>query len=68
MSTTITTSRDVLDRRMAQEMGRFLRDRQVSLAGLIRRGLSERQDHTGEDSDQVASASRTLWSIGRAGS
>jgi hypothetical protein len=60
MSTTITKSRDSLDRRTAQEMGRFLRARQVTLAGLIRRGLSERQDHTGEDSDQVASASRTL--------
>jgi DnaK suppressor protein len=60
MSTTITKSRDSLDRRTAQEMGRFLQARQVTLAGLIRRGLSERQDHTGEDSDQVASASRTL--------
>jgi RNA polymerase-binding transcription factor DksA len=58
--TTTTKSRDALDRRTTQEMGRFLRARQVRLAGLIRRGLGERQDHTGEDSDQAASASRTL--------
>ena len=60
MSTTTTKSRDSLDRRTTQEIGRFLRARQVTLSGLIRRGLGERQDHTGEDSDQVASASRTL--------
>ena len=30
------------------------------LARLIRRGLGERQEHAGEDSDAVASASRTL--------
>ena len=43
----ITKSRDALDRRTAQEIGRFLRARQVTLAGLIRRGLGERQDHSG---------------------
>lgn len=59
MSTTVK-SRDTLDRRTAQEIGRFLRARQLALAGLIRRGLGERQGHAGEDSDQVASASRTL--------
>jgi RNA polymerase-binding transcription factor DksA len=59
MSTT-TKSRDGLDRRTAQEIGRFLRARQVTLSELIRRGLGERQGHAGEDSDQVASASRTL--------
>lgn len=59
MSTTVK-SRDTLDRRTVQEIGRFLRTRQLALAGLIRRGLGERQGHAGEDSDQVASASRTL--------
>ena len=59
MSTT-TKSHDALDRRTAQEIGRFLRARQLVLAGMIRRGLGERQGHAGEDSDQVASASRTL--------
>ena len=59
MSTTVK-SRETLDRRTAQEIGRFLRARQLTLAGLIRRGLGERQGHAGEDSDQVASASRTL--------
>ncbi len=59
MSTT-TKSHDALDRRTAQEIGRFLRTRQLVLAGMIRRGLGERQGHAGEDSDQVASASRTL--------
>jgi DnaK suppressor protein len=58
--TTTTKSHDTLDRRTAQEIGRFLRARQLTLAGLIRRGLGERQGHAGEDSDQVASASRTL--------
>ena len=53
-------NRDALDRRSAQEIGRFLRARQLALARLIRRGLGERQGHVGEDSDQVASASRTL--------
>jgi RNA polymerase-binding transcription factor DksA len=57
---TISKSRDALDRRTAQEIGRFLRARQQALARLIRRGLGERQGHAGEDSDQVASASRTL--------
>jgi RNA polymerase-binding transcription factor DksA len=59
MSTTVR-SRDALDRRTAQEIARFLRARQVTLAGLIRRGLGERQEHGGEDSDEVAMASRTL--------
>jgi DnaK suppressor protein len=59
MSATVQ-SRDALDRRTAQEIARFLRARQVTLAGLIRRGLGEREGHTGEDSDQVALASRTL--------
>jgi DnaK suppressor protein len=58
--TATVKSRDALDRRTAQEIARFLRDRQVTLAGLIRRGLGEREGHTGEDSDQVALASRTL--------
>jgi RNA polymerase-binding transcription factor DksA len=58
--TTTTKSHDALDRRTAQEIGRFLRARQLALAGLIRRGLGERQGHAGDDSDQVASASRTL--------
>ena len=58
--TTSVKSRDALDRRTAQEIARFLRDRQVTLAGLIRRGLAERDGHTGDDSDQVAQASRTL--------
>jgi RNA polymerase-binding transcription factor DksA len=53
-------SRDNLDRRTAQEIARFLRARQVTLAGLIRRGLGERQGPSGEDSDEVALASRTL--------
>ena len=59
MSTTVK-SRDALDRRTAQEIAGFLRARQVTLAGLIRRGLTEREGQTGEDSDQVAQASRTL--------
>jgi len=59
MSTTVS-SRDALDRRTALEIARFLRARQVTLAGLIRRGLPEREGHAGEDSDQVAQASRTL--------
>src|SRR5262245_62900838 len=59
MSATVK-SRDALDRRTAQEIGRFLRVRQLALARLIRRGLGEREPHAGEDSDQVASASRTL--------
>jgi RNA polymerase-binding transcription factor DksA len=60
MMRTTTKRRDPVDRRTAQEMGRFLQARQESLAGLIRRGLGERQSHAGEDSDQVASAKRTL--------
>jgi DnaK suppressor protein len=59
MSTT-TKSHDALDRRTAQEIGRFLRARQLVLADMIRRGLGERHGHAGDDSDQVASASRTL--------
>jgi RNA polymerase-binding transcription factor DksA len=57
---TMTRSRDALDRRTAQEIQRFLRIRQLALTRLIRRGFGERQGHAGEDSDQVASASRTL--------
>ena len=57
---TTTKSHDTLDHRTAQEIGRFLQARQLLLAGMIRRGLGERQGHAGEDSDQVASASRTL--------
>jgi RNA polymerase-binding transcription factor DksA len=51
---------DGVDRKTARETERFLRDRQLVLARLIRRGLGERQEHAGEDSDVVASASRTL--------
>lgn len=51
---------DGLDRRTSLEIARFLRARQVALSGLIRRGLGEREAHPGEDSDQVAQASRTL--------
>ena len=58
--TTTTKGRDLLDRRTAQEIERFLRARRMALARLIRRGLDERQEHAGEDSDAVASASRTL--------
>jgi DnaK suppressor protein len=56
-------SRSTLDRRTAQEIQRFLRSRQLALASLIRRGLGERQErqeHAGEDTDQVDSATRTL--------
>ena len=53
-------SHDALDRRTVQEIARFLRARQVTLSGLIRRGLGEREAPTGDDSDQVAQASRTL--------
>jgi RNA polymerase-binding transcription factor DksA len=56
-------SRGTLDRRTAEEIERFLRTRQLALSRLIRRGLGdrqERQEHAGEESDQVASASRTL--------
>ena len=59
MSTSVR-SHDALDRGTAQEIARFLRARQVTLAGLIRRGLTDREVPTGEDSDQVAQASRTL--------
>jgi DnaK suppressor protein len=59
MSTT-TKGRDLLDRRTAQEIERFLRARRLVLARLIRRGLGDREAKAAEDSDQVASASRTL--------
>jgi RNA polymerase-binding transcription factor len=59
MSVTVKSC-DGLDRRTAQEIARFLRARQVTLAGLIRRGLGERQGHSGEDSDEAALACRTL--------
>jgi RNA polymerase-binding transcription factor DksA len=58
--TATVKSRDAIDRRTAQEIARFLRARQVTLAGLIRRGLGERHEHTSDDSDEVAQASRTL--------
>jgi RNA polymerase-binding transcription factor DksA len=57
---TNTRRPDAVDRKTARETERFLRDRQLVLARLIRRGLGERQEHAGEDSDAVASASRTL--------
>jgi RNA polymerase-binding transcription factor len=56
-------SRNALDRRTVQEIERFLHSRQLTLSSLIRRGIGERQElqeHAGDDSDQVASASRTL--------
>jgi RNA polymerase-binding transcription factor DksA len=59
MSTT-TKGRDFLDRRTAQEIQRFLGARRLVLARLIRRGLGDREAKAVEDSDQVASASRTL--------
>jgi RNA polymerase-binding transcription factor DksA len=59
MSTT-TKSGDALDRRTALEIKRFLSARQVALTHQIRRGFGEREGYAGEDSDQVASASRTL--------
>jgi DnaK suppressor protein len=49
-----------VDRRTALEIERFLGARRVALARLIRRGLGDREAKAGEDSDQVASASRTL--------
>jgi DnaK suppressor protein len=59
MNTTKGSER--LDNRTAQEIERFLRARRVTLARSIRRGFDDRQEHAGEDdSDQVASASRTL--------
>jgi DnaK suppressor protein len=58
MSTT-TKWPDSVDRKTAKETERFLRDRQLTLARLIRRGLGERHEPAGEDSD-AASASRTL--------
>jgi len=57
---TTTKGRDLLDRRTAQEIERFLRTRRVALARLVRRGLGDREAKASEDSDQVASASRTL--------
>ena len=57
---TTTKGRDLLDRRTAQEIERFLRARRLALARLIRRGLGERREQAGEDSDAEASASRTL--------
>ena len=57
---TATKSRDLLDRRTAQEIERFLRARRLTLARLVRRGLGDREAKASEDSDQVASASRTL--------
>jgi RNA polymerase-binding transcription factor DksA len=61
MSTT-TKSREVLDRRSAREIERFLRDRQETLTSLIRRGLVERQrqEPPAQEGDEEATASRTL--------
>src|SRR5262245_35939510 len=60
---TTAKSRDALDRRTAQGIERFLKSRQLALSSLIRKGIGERQElqeHASDDSDQVASASRTL--------
>jgi RNA polymerase-binding transcription factor DksA len=57
---TTAKGRDVVDSRTAQEIARFLEAHQLTLSRIIRRGLGERQEHAAEDSDQVASASRTL--------
>ncbi len=58
---TTTKGSERLDYRTAQEIERFLQARRVDLSRLIRRGFHERQEHAGaDDSDQVASASRTL--------
>ena len=57
---TAMKSREALDHRTVRELQRFLRMRQLALTRLIRRGFEERQGHAGEDSDQVAAASRTL--------
>jgi RNA polymerase-binding transcription factor DksA len=55
--------RETLDRRTARAIEGFLRSRRLTLSSVIRRGIGERQErqeHAGADSDQVASASRTL--------
>src|SRR5262245_40691902 len=60
---TTVKSRNTLDRRTAQEIERFLKSRQLALSSLIRKGIGERQElqeHAGDDSDQAASATRTL--------
>jgi RNA polymerase-binding transcription factor DksA len=58
---TTTKSSERLDHRTAQQIERFLQARRVDLSRLIRRGFDERQERVGaDDSDQVASASRTL--------
>jgi DnaK suppressor protein len=59
MSTT-TKSREMLDRRTAREIERFLRERQLTLATVIRRGLEERQEPPADEGDEEATASRTL--------
>ena len=59
MSTTMKDP-ETVDRKTARETEAFLRERQLTLSRLIRRGLGERQEQAGEDSDAVASASRTL--------
>ena len=57
----LTKSTERLDNRTAQEIERFLRARRQALSEVIRRRFDDRQEHAGEDdSDQVASASRTL--------
>ena len=57
---TIMKRPETVDRKTARETEAFLRERQLTLSRLIRRGLGERQEQAGEDSDAVASASRTL--------
>jgi DnaK suppressor protein len=55
-----TKGGEVLDRRTAREIERFLQARRLDLSGLIRRGLEERQDLPAEEGDAEATASRTL--------
>jgi RNA polymerase-binding transcription factor DksA len=59
---TATRNREVLDRRTALEIERFLQARQAALSSLIRRGLGERQEPPAEEGDEEATASRTLES------
>ena len=57
---TATNDREMLDRRTAQEIERFLQERQLTLASVIRRGLGERQESPTDEGDEEATASRTL--------
>ena len=61
MSTT-TKSRELLDRRTALEIERFLQARRLALSSVIRRGLGERQESPADEGDEEATASRTLES------